>query len=75
MKIYTKDNCQYCDRLVTVLDKRHIEYEKYQLDEDFTRDEFLTMFGNGATFPRVVIEDKVIGGLRETAEYLIKQSK
>lgn len=75
MKIYTRDDCPFCEKLVTVLNKRSISFEKLELDEDFSREEFIDMFGYGATFPRVVVDDVIIGGLKETAQYLINSSK
>lgn len=50
----------------------------YQLGLDYTREEFYTMFGNGSTFPQVVLnaddDDSVkLGGCTETVAYLKEQ--
>lgn len=74
IKIYSKDGCPYCDKIKTVLDQRNISYEKYNLDQDYTRDEFYTKFGVGSTFPQVVIDDNKIGGCSEAVNYLLEKN-
>lgn len=70
--VYTKDDCGFCTRLVEVLEGRNIQYEKFLLDKDFTRDQFYGQFGRGATFPQTVVDGRVVGGLKETAQYIAK---
>ena len=41
------------------------------LDEDFTQEEFQEEFGVAASFPRVTIDGEIIGGCRDTVEYLL----
>tara|TARA_A200000113_G_scaffold56304_1_gene47468 strand:+ start:3272 stop:3433 length:162 start_codon:yes stop_codon:yes gene_type:complete len=45
-------------------------YVEYKLGRDFDRNEFYSKFGKGSTFPRVVKDDKLIGGCTETVRYL-----
>jgi len=42
----------------------------YNLEEDFTKDEFYAEFGEGSTFPQVICNDKKIGGTLETVKFL-----
>ena len=42
----------------------------YKLGDDFDRESFYGQFGNGSTFPQVVIDHQNIGGCFETVEYL-----
>jgi glutaredoxin len=42
----------------------------YELDKDFTRDEFYAEFGEGSTFPQIMLDDIRLGGCRETINYL-----
>ena len=44
------------------------------MGRDFTRTEFYAEFGHGSTFPRVKLEDKLIGGCTETVKYLKEQN-
>jgi hypothetical protein len=45
----------------------------YKVNTDFTKEEFIQNFGRDATYPRVVLEDKLIGGCVETVKYLREQ--
>lgn len=67
--VYTKDNCQFCERVKYLLGNLNIEYVEYQFEKDFTRKEFYAEFGRGATFPQVSIDHKYIGGCKETLNY------
>jgi glutaredoxin len=40
------------------------------LDTDFTRDQFYAEFGEGSTFPQVVLNDQTLGGCSDTIKYL-----
>jgi glutaredoxin len=75
--VYSKKLCPYCDRIKKVLE--HLSSSKgfpvviYELDTNFTRDEFIAEFGEGSTFPQVIINDKKIGGCVDTIKYLQEQ--
>jgi glutaredoxin len=47
-----------------------IEYLEYKLDKHFNRSQFYEEFEEGATFPQVQIDNKHIGGCKETLKYL-----
>jgi glutaredoxin len=68
--IYTRDNCPYCSKLKMVLDSFAVEYTPYNLGVDFDREQFYNEFGEGSTFPRVVLDGSVLGGCTETLEFL-----
>jgi glutaredoxin len=68
--VYSKTNCPYCDKVKQLLDILEINYVSYTLDVDFDRQQFIKEFGEGSTFPRVVFNDKFIGGCSETVRYL-----
>ena len=42
----------------------------YKLDEHFDRQSFYGQFGEGSTFPQVVIDSTNLGGCTETVQYL-----
>ena len=71
--VYTKDNCPYCTKVKTVLESLGATLTVYNLGNDFTRDQFYAEFGEGSTFPQVVIDEEVIGGCTETVKYLRDQ--
>lgn len=72
--IYTKTGCPYCDKIKTVLEQRNIPYTSYLLDIDFTRDGFYAEFGDGSTFPQVIIDGNTIGGCSNTVKYLMENN-
>lgn len=71
--VYSKDNCPYCQKIKTVLELTGCDHVIYRLDEDFTRAEFISEFGEGATFPQVVCDDKKLGGSVDTIKFLREQ--
>lgn len=72
--IYSRHGCPYCDKIKTVLDQRSIDYRYNVLDEDFTRDEFYSEFGQGSTFPQVVLDGNNIGGCSDAVKYLLENN-
>tara|TARA_B100000524_G_scaffold133146_1_gene66260 strand:- start:159 stop:338 length:180 start_codon:yes stop_codon:yes gene_type:complete len=48
-----------------------LQHVIYKLNRDFTREEFYDRFGQGSTFPQVVLDDeRNLGGCTETVKYL-----
>ena len=62
--VYSRDNCQWCDRVKHLLKTVKIDFVEYKYDQDFTKHEFQEEFGSDATFPQVQIENHYIGGVR-----------
>ena len=71
--LYSKDQCQWCDRTKQLFESVKISYTEYKYGLDFDKKSFYSEFGEGATFPQVQIDAKHIGGCKETLQYL--QSK
>ena len=72
--VYSKDGCPYCTKVVQVLELAKLNHVVYGLDEHFNRDAFYGQFGNGSTFPQVVLNGTNLGGCTETVQYL-KENK
>jgi len=70
--VYSKDGCGFCDRLVDFMDKNNIKYQKYNLNREFSAEEFVNKFGPNSTFPQVIVEDTNIGGMKDTVKYLVE---
>jgi glutaredoxin len=68
--IYSKDNCPYCEKVKQVLSLINSNYRIYTLGEDFTKDQFYSEFGEGSTFPQVIVNEEHIGGCIDTIKYL-----
>ena len=70
--VYSKTGCGYCTKLVAFLEQKEIPYTKLMLGEDYTVEEFLAKFGEGSTFPRVLQNEELIGGMKDTVKYLVE---
>ena len=68
--IYSKEGCSYCKKAESLLNLAKVEYRVYKLGQDFTRDQFISEFGSGSSFPRILADDKLIGGCLDTFRYL-----
>ena len=73
MKIvaYTTQGCFYCDQLKELFRRANIEYESIIID-DGARDSFNKQFPRAAGYPYVIIDNKHVGGLVETAKFLVE---
>jgi glutaredoxin len=56
-----------------VLELAKLQHVVYKLNNDFTREEFYAEFGEGSTFPQVIVNDQHIGGCSDTVQYLQEQ--
>ena len=72
--IYSKDGCPYCEKVKQVMTLTNLSHVVYNLEDDFTREDFYGEFGQGSTFPQVICYDTGqrhnIGGCTETVEFL-----
>lgn len=71
--IYSKDGCPYCTKVQQVLELAGLAHVVYKLNTDFSREEFYSEFGQGSTFPQVIVNDSHIGGCSDTIQYLKEQ--
>jgi len=68
--VYSKNGCPYCVKIKNVLENLDTNLTVYQLGIDFSRQQFYDEFGEGSTFPQVVVGGQKIGGCSETIKYL-----
>ena len=68
--VYTKEGCPYCEKVKEVLQLTESKFVVYNLDEHFDRDSFYGEFGQGSTFPQVVVDGKKLGGCVDTVQFL-----
>jgi glutaredoxin len=74
-EIYSKQGCPYCVKIQNLLQLLKMEYVIYKLNIDFNKEEFYEKFGNGSTFPQVILnENEKLGGCSDTITYL-KENK
>ena len=68
--VYSRDGCPYCTKVVQVLELAKLNHVVYKLGNQFNKDAFYGEFGNGSTFPQVVMNGRKLGGCTETVKYL-----
>ena len=68
--VYSKDGCPYCDKIVQLLELGQLKHVVYKLDQHFDKKAFYGEFGQGSTFPQVVVDGKKLGGCASAANYL-----
>lgn len=74
-KVYSRDGCPYCSKVQQVLQLAELKHVVFKLGRDFNREDFYGQFGQGSTFPQVVLNDtQKLGGCTETVKYL-KENK
>ena len=70
--VYSKQGCPFCTKVVQVLQLSKLNHVVYELDHDFDKQSFYGQFGQGSTFPQVVVDASNLGGCTETIQYLKK---
>lgn len=68
--VYSKPDCPYCEKVKQLFTQLDITHVMYTLDIDFTREQFFKEFGEGSTFPQVIIDGETVGGSVDTVRYL-----
>lgn len=74
LTIYSRSGCPYCDKIKQVAEylkeSKDFKVVVYNLGEHFTREQFMQEFGEGSTFPQIILNDKKLGGCTDTIRYL-----
>ena len=68
--VYSKQGCPFCTKVVQVLQLSKLNHVVYELDHDFDKQSFYGQFGQGSTFPQVVVDGKKLGGCSDTIQFL-----
>ena len=68
--VYSKDGCPYCEKVQEVLKLAGLNFVTYKLGKNFDKEGFYSEFGEGATFPQVVLNGEKLGGCSDTVKYL-----
>lgn len=71
-KIYTKDDCPWCVKAKSLLQRCGIEYEELKLGRDYQREDLKALLPSTLplTVPQVFVYNKRIGGYEDLAEYM-----
>ena len=68
--VYSRKGCPYCDKIQEVLQLAKLSHVVYVLERDFDRKSFYQQFGEGSTFPQVVLDATNLGGCTDTIQFL-----
>ena len=71
--IYSKQGCKYCQQIQILFELNDFKFVEYRLGREFTGAQFYEKFGEGATFPQVLMDEHHLGGCTETIQYLQEQ--
>ena len=74
IEIYSRSGCPYCNKLITVVEYEGLPHIVYSLDRDYTREEFYEKFGEGSTFPQLLLDDIHLGGCQESIKYMQEEN-
>lgn len=72
--IYSKTGCPHCEKIKQVMDLTNLKYVVYTLNQDFTKEEFYSEFGEGTTFPQIICDGNNLGGCTQTIKFLKEQN-
>ena len=70
IEIWSKPNCIFCDKAEMHCKKKSLEYKKYMLDVDYSREDFVDKFPDARTFPQITMDGNYIGGFTELDAHL-----
>ena len=70
IEIWSKPNCIFCDKAEMLCKMKSLEYKKYMLDVDYSREEFIEKFPEARTFPQITMDGNYIGGFTELDAHL-----
>ena len=68
--VFSKDGSPHGTKIQEVLNLAGLNFVTYKLDKDFDKTSFLGEFGEGSTFPQVVMNGTKLGGCSDTVQYL-----
>ena len=72
IEIWSKPQCVFCDKAVQLCQMKELEFKKYMIDVDYSRDDLMDKFPNARTFPQITMDDVYIGGYTELEAHLNK---
>ena len=73
---YTLEGCVHCMNLHELLERSNVPNERItyvDVGKDISKVDFIKKFPEAGGYPHVIIDGKSIGGLVETAKYLVKK--
>ncbi len=72
IEIWSKPQCVFCDKAVQLCQMKELEFKKYMIDVDYSREDLIDKFPNARTFPQITMDNVYIGGYTELEAHLNK---
>tara|TARA_Y100000004_G_scaffold104429_1_gene117201 strand:- start:330 stop:581 length:252 start_codon:yes stop_codon:yes gene_type:complete len=71
IQIFTIPGCSYCDKVKVLMKRANLEYNSYVVGQDITKETMIKRYPLAKGYPYVIIDGEAIGGLHQTAKFLI----
>jgi len=68
VEIYSKDNCIFCEKALSLATMKGLDVTVKKLGVDFDMQKLLELFPTAKTFPQLIVDEEAIGGYTEFAE-------
>lgn len=72
IKVYTTPGCFFCTQVKELFKRAGLEYDESVVDET-NKMEFRKKYPLAVSFPFVLFDNEPVGGLVETARFLVKK--
>ena len=72
IEIWSKPQCIFCDKAVQLCQMKELEFKKYMIDVDYSREDLIKKFPNARTFPQITMDNIYVGGYTELDAHLNK---
>lgn len=69
--IYTIPGCSYCTHVKELMRRADLPYQHFLVGKDITKADLLKNYPLAQGFPYVIIDGEPVGGLTQTAKYLV----
>lgn len=71
IQVYSIPGCTYCTKLKLLLNRASLPYIENVVGTDLTRERFNVLYPGVSSFPFVVIDGVGLGGVTNTAKFLV----
>ena len=60
IEIWSKPQCIFCDKAVQLCEMKGLEYKKYMIEVDYSREDLMALFPDARTFPQIKMDSQYI---------------
>ena len=70
IEIYSKDNCVFCEKAVSLATLKGLDITVKKLGVDFEIGDLMEVFPTARTFPQIILNDEKIGGYTKFSQII-----